>query len=163
MVYRQNYNFITHDLSTTTRLNIWMIRIHDRKNAPWFWLQQAVQEPKSPAQYPHHVTDSFILLCQYLTCQSSAPCGFSMPVSIHQTKSTNFLFLLQNGCYQTRNKCRVTFVGIRKEPCPFICDCRQQRQLLTSCVQLWVKCEDRKMCDVTAGLQRNMSCCGWCD
>ena len=21
------------------------IRIHDRKNAPWFWLQQSVQEP----------------------------------------------------------------------------------------------------------------------
>ena len=68
------------------------------------------QEPKSSGQHPAHVTDSCILLCQYFNCQSRAPSGFSRPISIHLSKTTNFLFLLQNGCYQTGNQYRPTFV-----------------------------------------------------
>ena len=59
-----------------------------------------------------HVKDTFILLGQYLFCQSRSLCGFSKPVSIHQTNTTNFSFLLQNGCSQTVNKYRPKLVGI---------------------------------------------------
>ena len=48
-----------------------------------FDLNKQFQEPKSSGQHPDNVTDSFILVYQYLTCQSRTPCGFSRPISIH--------------------------------------------------------------------------------